>query len=155
MRRDIVIGLGLLAVCGVMYRQAGFAPTPPFVPFGPAFYPRVILVILGALALWLIVEAAVEGGGATRTPAAQRTALVIPHRVLVGFTLFLVYVVLLSVIGFLAATFLFVLGMSWAMGPRSARELPKLAALALGTTVATYLVFERYLHVFLPRGFAF
>jgi putative tricarboxylic transport membrane protein len=75
--------------------------------------------------------------------------------VLVGFVLFLAYVVALSAIGYLAATFLFVLGMSWAMGPRTTRELPKLAVVALGTTVITFLVFEKYLHVFLPRGVLF
>lgn len=155
MMRDIGIGIGLLAVCGVMYWQAGLAPTPPFVPFGPAFFPRVILLVLGALALWLIVEAAVRGPGASRAPSKQPAASANSRRVLVGFALFFVYVVLLSVIGYLAATFLFVLVMSWAMSPRRAGDLPKFAALALGTTVVTYLVFERYLHVFLPRGLLF
>jgi len=56
MRRDAGIGLGLLAFCGLLYWQAGRTPTPPFVPIGPAFYPRVILILLAGLSLWLIAE---------------------------------------------------------------------------------------------------
>jgi hypothetical protein len=75
--------------------------------------------------------------------------------VLLGFSIFLGYVAGLSLIGYLAATFLFVLGLSWAIGPRNARELPKLVMIAIGTTLATYLIFEKYLYVFLPRGLFF
>lgn len=155
MRRDIWIGLGLLAFCGLMYRQAGFAPAPPFVPYGPSFYPRVTLVVLAGLAVWLIAETWSRGSGAAAA-APKRTGQAPDYRrVVLGFALFLGYVGALSILGFLAATFLFVLGMSWALGPRQAAELPKLLALALGTAAGTFLLFEKYLHVFLPRGLLF
>jgi len=75
--------------------------------------------------------------------------------VLLGFACFLGYVAGLSILGFLTATFLFVLVMSWALGPRRAAELPKLIALAVGTAAGTFLLFEKYLNVFLPRGYLF
>lgn len=155
MRGDIRIGLGLLAFCGVMYWQAGLAPSPPFVPYGPAFYPRVILVVLAGLALWLIVETWSRGPAAAG--AASKRAGQPPdyRRVVLGFAIFLGYVGGLSMLGYCAATFLFVLGMSWALGPRRAAELPKLLAVAFGTTAGTFLLFEKYLHVFLPRGILF
>jgi hypothetical protein len=128
---------------------------PPFVPYGPAFYPRVILLVLGALAAWLIVQAIMMRPGGTGTESGRTEPFSGSGKARVGFAVFFAYVVALSLIGYLAATFLFVLGMSWVMGPRRARELPKLGAVALATTVVTYLVFERYLHVFLPRGFWF
>ena len=65
------------------------------------------------------------------------------------------YVVALDLIGFVASTFLFVLGLSWSIGPRNIREMPKLIAVAIGTALVTYLVFEKYLYVFLPRGSLF
>jgi hypothetical protein len=61
----------------------------------------------------------------------------------------------LILIGYLTATFLFVLGLSWSIGPRDVREIPKLTAIAIGTALATYLIFEKYLYVFLPRGMLF
>jgi putative tricarboxylic transport membrane protein len=155
MRRDTAIGVGLLALCALLYWQAGLVTAPPFVPIGPAFYPRVILILLAGLALWLIAENLLR----RRAPArkAEKPAGPAPNyrKVLLGFIVFLGYVAGLSLVGFLASTFLFVLGLSWSIGPRNVRELPKLVVIAIVTTLATYLVFEKYLYVFLPRGLLF
>jgi hypothetical protein len=155
MGRDAGIGVGLLAFCGLLYWQAGLVSVPPFIPIGPAFYPRVILILLAGLSLWLIAEDLLKG----RVPArgAKKPTGPMPNygRVLLAFFVFLGYVVGLSLIGYLAATFLFVLGLSWSIGPRNIREMPKLVVVAIGTAVATYLVFEKYLYVFLPRGLLF
>ncbi len=154
MRRDTAIGAGLLAFCAFLYWQAGLVSAPPFVPIGPAFYPRVILVLLAGLAVWLIAEDLLRRPAAAKK-AGKKPAAPNYRKVLLGFTIFLGYVAGLSLIGYLAATFLFVLGFSWSIGPRTARELPKLAMIAAGTTLATYLIFEKYLYVFLPQGVLF
>lgn len=155
MRRDTAIGVGLLAFCGVLYWQAGLVSAPPFVPIGPAFYPRIIVILLAGLAVWLIVEDLLRGRAPA--PKAAKPAGAVPNcrKVLLGFSIFLGYVAGLSLVGYPAATFVFVLGLSWAIGPRNARELPKLVMIAIGTTLATYLIFEKYLYVFLPRGLFF
>jgi putative tricarboxylic transport membrane protein len=155
MRRDAAIGLGLLAFCALLYWQAGRTPTPPFVPIGPAFYPRVVLILLAGLAVWLIAEDLLRKR--VPSPGVKKAATPPPDygRVLLAFFVFLGYVIGLSLIGYLASTFLFVLGLSWAMGPREVRTLPKLAAVAIGTALVTYVVFEKYLYVFLPRGLLF
>ena len=153
MSRDTGIGIGLLALCGLLYWQAGLVSVPPFVPIGPSFYPRVVLILLAGLAVWLIAEDLLK----RRTPAQQaKKAAGSPlnyRRVLLGFILFFGYVASLTLIGYLTATFLFVLGLSWSIGPRDVREIPKL--IAIGTALATYLIFEKYLYVFLPRGMLF
>lgn len=155
MGRDTGIGLGLLACCGLLYWQAGRVSTPPFVPIGPSFYPRIILILLAGLAVWLIVEASFR----KEAPAKEAKKGTGPapdyRKVCIGFLIFLGYVVALSLLGYLTATLLFVLGLSWMIGPRNVRDLPKLVAVAIGTTLATYLIFEKYLYVFLPRGFLF
>jgi len=155
MRRDTGIGVGLLVFCAIIYWQTGLVSVPPFVPIGPAFYPRVVLILLAGLAVWLIAEDLLRG----RARAHKRAKAVGPapnyRNVLLGFLIFLGYVAGLSLIGYLAATFLFVLGLSWTIGPRNIRELPKLVAIAVGTVLATYLIFEKYLFVFLPQGLLF
>jgi hypothetical protein len=155
MSRDTGIGIGLLALCALLYWQAGLASAPPFVPIGPSFYPRVILLLTAGLAVWLIAEELFK----KRAPAGQvKKAAGSPsnyRRVVLGFIVFFGYVACLTLIGYVVATFLFVLGLSWAIGPRDVREIPKLMAVAIGTAVATYLVFEKYLYVFLPRGMLF
>jgi putative tricarboxylic transport membrane protein len=152
MRRDPAIGIGLLVFCGVLYWQAGLVPVPPFIPIGPSFYPRVMLIFLAGLAVWLIAEALFKKRAPA--PASKKPAGPAPNyrRVLWGFLLFLGYVVCLDLIGFVTSTFLFILGLSWAIGPRNVREIPKLVAVAAGTVLVCYLLFEKYLYVFLPRG---
>ena len=155
MGRDASIGFGLLGLSGLLYWQAGLTPTPPFVSIGPAFYPRVILILLAGLAVWLIAEDILRRR--VPSPRVKRPAGPTPDygRVVLAFFVFLGYVAGLSLLGYLAATFLFVLGLSWAIGPRNIREIPKLVAMAIGTALVTFLVFEKYLYVFLPRGWLF
>jgi hypothetical protein len=154
MRRDSGIAIGLLAACGLLYWQAGLAPNPPFVPIGPAFYPRVVLILLAALAVWLILEDLL-----TRVPRPVVPATPAPRPnyrlVVICFVVFGGYVIALSLLGYLLSTFLFVLGLGWVMGPHRIQALLKLSVVAAGTTLATYLIFEKYLHVFLPRGLLF
>jgi hypothetical protein len=154
MGRDSGIGLGLLVACGLLYWQTGAIRTPPFVPIGPAFYPRVVLGLLAALVVWLILEDLL-----TRVPRAGTAAAPVSRPnyrlVVICFLVFGAYVVGLSLLGYLLSTFLFVLGLGWVTGPRTPREVPRLFAVAAGTTLATYLIFEKYLHVFLPRGLLF
>jgi len=152
MRRDTGIGLSMLALCGLFYWQAGRALTPPFVPIGPAFYPRVILILLAVLAVWLIAEDVFTARRRAATPAAA----VLNYRlVVICFIVFGGYVVGLSLLGYLLATFLFVLGLGWVMGPCKAGDFPTLALVAIGTAIVTHLIFEKYLHVFLPSGLLF
>jgi putative tricarboxylic transport membrane protein len=152
MRRDAGIGVGLLAFCGLLYWQAGLVSAPPFVPIGPAFYPRVVVILLAGLALWLIGEDLLRKPLSVKKATKPAGPSPNYRKVLLGFVVFLGYVGGLSLIGYPAATFLFVLGLSWSIGPRNVRELPKLAAIAGGTVLATYLIFEKYLYVFLPQG---
>ncbi len=60
---------------------------------------------------------------------------------------------LLPVLGYRVATLLFV-GVLQAVldPPRDRRGWALVAAVALGTSLVTYYVFERYLNVLLPRG---
>ena len=155
MRRDTAIGLGLLVFCGVLYWQAGLVSVPPFVPIGPSFYPRVVTILLACLAVWLIAEDLLRARPPRKEMKKSAGHASNYGRVLLAFLVFLGYVVGLSIIGYFAATVLFVLGLSWSIGPRRAGELPKLALIGVGTAIATYLIFEKYLYVFLPRGLFF
>jgi putative tricarboxylic transport membrane protein len=155
MGRDTGIGIGLLAFCGLLYWQAGLVSVPPFVPIGPSFYPRVILILMAGLAVWLIAEDLLKRGAPARQAKKGAGSPLNYRRVLLGFIIFFGYVACLTLIGYLTATFLFVLGLSWSIGPRDVREIPKLFAVAIGTALVTYLIFEKYLYVFLPRGMLF
>jgi putative tricarboxylic transport membrane protein len=155
MGRDTSIGVGLLALCGLLYWQAGLVSVPPFIPIGPSFYPRVMAIFLAGLAVWLIAEDLFKKRKSARETKKATGPAPNYRRVLWGFLIFLGYVACLDLIGFVTSTFLFILGLSWAIGPRNAREIPKLFAVAAGTALVCYLLFEKYLYVFLPRGLLF
>jgi len=145
--RDGWSGLAILAASLVLFALTlGLKPST-LVPIGPAFYPRIVLGLTALLAFVLVVLDLLKA----KTPAAPRAvdyAAVVLH-----FALFGVYVVLLPWIGYRIATFAYVAAANAFMAPpRGARQWARAVALGIVTSLATYYIFEHYLHVLLPRG---
>ena len=70
-----------------------------------------------------------------------------------AFAVVAAYVVLLPLLGFRIATALFVAAFQATLEPpRTLRQWAVLIAIALSTSALTYLVFEQYILVLLPRG---
>ena len=64
-----------------------------------------------------------------------------------------IYIALLPLLGFRIATALFVAAFQLVLErPTKLRQWAIQLAIAIGTAAVTYLVFERYLSVILPRG---
>lgn len=148
MGRDGVVGLVLVAFSGVFFWQTLGLPAPAFLPLGPAFYPRLILALLAGLGLGLVgLDIA-----ATRRAAATRPAAADYRAVLITFGVFTAYILVLPLVGYRVATFLFVAGMQAALKPPRPSDLPLLLLVALVTTGLTYYAFEVYLQILLPRG---
>lgn len=150
MGRDGYTGLAVLAASlGLFWATLGLE-RHPMVPVGPGFYPRIVLGITALMALAL-VAADLLGGRRASAPTAGPG----PNYRLVAvvFGIFGIYVLALPWLGFRLATLLFLLAMPAALEPpRSPRRWITIAVLAVIATAATYFVFERYLHVLLPRG---
>ena len=153
--RDGIAGLIGLAVSLALLPQALNLPKLPIVPVGPGFYPTIVLVFLGLTSAVLLVQDVVaQRRGAATVHADAPPA---PHRayglVAVAFALVAVYIVLMPLVGFRVSTVLFVAAFQLALDrPRTVRQWAVLAAIAVGTSAVTYLVFNQYLLVLLPRG---
>jgi putative tricarboxylic transport membrane protein len=151
--RDGIAGLICLAVSLVgLYFSFGL-PQLPLVPVGPGFYPRIVLVFMAVLSVVLIAQDVM----ARRVPArgAERPSSSGGGYRLVAlvFAVFGAYAVALPLLGYRIATALFVAAIQAVLDrPRDARGWAVLAAIAVGTSAATYLVFDTYLTVLLPRG---
>jgi putative tricarboxylic transport membrane protein len=150
--RDGIAGLVLLAISLFLLVKSFQLPSLPIVPVGPGFYPAIVLSFMAAASALLVLQDLLK-----RRPAAASSAGDAPQRnyfrVVIAFAIVGAYVVLLPLLGFRLATFLFVGALQAALDlPRTARQWAVLGAIALGTAVLSYFVFERYLLVLLPRG---
>ena len=150
--RDGIAGLILLAISLVLLVQSFQLPSLPIVPVGPGFYPAIVLSFMAAASALLVLQDIIK----LRTPAVAGAGDP-PRRnyrlVVIAFAIVGAYVALLPLLGFRVATVLFVGTLQAALGrPQTARQWIVLAAIALGTAAVSYVVFERYLLVLLPRG---
>ena len=158
MSRDGVAGLICLALSLGMLALSRGLPKSPFVPVGPEFYPRIVLVIMVVFSVMLVGMDLWRQRSSKAAAAAPATAEAAPEKrnyTLVGTTyaIFTGYVVLLPLVGYRISTFLFVLALQPALDPpRTARRWVYIAISALLTSGLTYLIFDQYLDVLLPRG---
>lgn len=171
--RDGIAGLVCLAISVLLLLLTRGLPPPIMVPIGAGFYPRVVLSFMALLSVLLIAidwRARRRARAAAPAPsiasaqsirsgeAAARGASPSPARanyllVLATFVVFALYVVLLPLLGFRVATLLFVAGLQVTLEwPHSWRRWLLVALVAIATTLACDLAFERYLSVLLPRG---
>jgi riboflavin transporter FmnP len=155
--RDGVAGLVCLAVSIWLLLLTRGLPPAVMVPIGPAFYPRVVLLILAALSL-VLIALDMRDAARRRTAAASGTAEAAISRpnyllVLATFVEFGLYIALLPGLGFRIATFFFVLALQLTLEwPQSWKRWALAVIVAAATALACHLVFEEYLSVILPRG---
>lgn len=149
---DAVSGVVGLAGSAVLFVLAGDLPRSALVPIGPGFYPQLALGLTAVLSAVLAVKGLVAGRAAPATKGKSPVRPNYPLVVLV-FAIFFAYAFGLPRLGFRVSTFLFLLAAEAAIElPRTPRRLAAEAAVALGATIVTYLLFETYLDVLLPRG---
>ena len=149
--RDGWTGVAVLVLCVVLFGMTLGLKDNPLVPIGPGFYPRIIIALTAAFALLLVVldvlaQRGDEAGGVA--PARRNTLLVV-----LNFALFGVYALALPGLGFRIATLIYVAAATALLEPpRGAKGWARVLGLALVTTAVTYVLFEQYLSVLLPRG---
>ena len=145
--RDGVAGLVCLAGSLLLLWMSRGLPQPALVPIGPAYYPRLLLAVTAVLSAALLASDLWRRERGPGLPAVNY------RLVLLAFAIFTAYVFLLPALGYRVGTLLFVGVLQATLEPpRGARGFTLVAAVALGTMLATYYVFEGYLNVLLPRG---
>ena len=150
--RDGIAGLIGLAVSLALLPFAYGLPKLPIVPIGPGFYPTLVLVFMAATCGMLVLQdvLAQRRASSEQVEATDERAygLVIAAFAVVG-----AYIILLPEIGFRLATVLFVAAFQLVLErPRTAWQWLTIVIIAVATSAVTYLVFDQYLSVLLPRG---
>ena len=146
---DRLIGLMVLGASALLYAHTFTFRRPVFAgSLGPAFFPRVVLVALMVTGLALILFPAARSA---RLPSAA----VVWGRArlpLVAFGTFGLYALLLPTLGFVVATFLYLVAVQYLLRPRPWRAMAVPAAGSLAAALGLQYLFERVLQVILPRG---
>jgi hypothetical protein len=152
--RDGIAALVILAGAAGLYALTLGLQHNPLVPIGPAFYPRIVIGLTAALALWLLVADVIAHRTRRPAAAAARPAGRPNYPlVLANFLVFGAYVLALPYLGFRVATLAYVAAAAALLArPRGAVAWVKVLVLAALTTFITYYAFEHYLLVLLPRG---
>ncbi|MFA5915677.1 MAG: tripartite tricarboxylate transporter TctB family protein [Burkholderiales bacterium] len=153
--QNSIAGLICLALSiGMLVLTRGL-PQSTFVPIGPDFYPRIVLTIMAVLSVLLIViDLRQQSAKDTEAPAAAAAPEKRNYRLVgVTYAVFTGYVILLPLVGYRVATFIFVAALQAVFDPpRGARGWALLMVSGLATSLVTYIVFNDYLSVLLPRG---
>jgi hypothetical protein len=152
--RDGIAGLIGLATSLFLLPFSFGLPKLPIVPISPGFYPAIVLVFMATASALLVVQGMLVQRS---SPAPAAEAAAGPKRdyglVAAAFAVSGAYVALLPFLGFRIATVLFVAAFQVVLErPTTLRQWAVLAMVAVGTSAVTYVVFERYLTVLLPRG---
>ena len=152
--RDSISGLVCLALSLFLFVLTFNLPPAAMVPIGPAFYPRVVLLLTAVLSVTLIFMDVRATRVAGPLPSAAATTSAPNYRlVLATFVLFGLYIALLPGLGFRISTFVFVLALQITLEwPKTPMRWLIAVIVALGTSAICHFVFEDSLSVLLPRG---
>ncbi len=140
---DRWVGLVLLGVSGILLYETFFFRSFDWDPVGMAFWPRVLLAVLGAVSVWHVVAG--RAGGGTMEPLSRR-----------AFILFggaMAYVAALPTVGFLILTPIAIFVYSLWLRPFSRRAVLGAALLAVVGTASIHALFLYGMSVYLPQGF--
>ena len=149
--RDGIAGLAVGAASLALFWLTLGLERNPLVPIGPGFYPRIVLGATAGLAFLLF--AADVLARRRRRPAPAAAERLDYALVAWSFAVFGAYVLALPYLGFRISTFFFVAGLNALLAPpRRPAQWARAGALGLAATLATWLVFELYLQVLMPRG---
>jgi hypothetical protein len=147
----------LLLVCGVLLWQTTLIRQPPFAAFealGAETYPRAVIVILALFSAVL----AIRGRGSV-VPRFDRTRLrgwLERYRLpLLSLALFVVYILAIERVGWTVSTLAFLVVLQLLLRPSRGRQLAYVLVGSAAFAIVVGQLFERVLHVILPRGTLF
>ena len=137
---DMIIGIVLLAFLTSLAVQV------PAIPEVSRGYPLVLLIISYVMTIWLLVTSVLK----QKKEEKQETQVVEQVKIIVPYCLMItVYLVMMSKIGYIASTVLFMIA---SLIYLKLKNKVVLAVLSVLLTIILYFVFTNFLTVILPPG---
>lgn len=140
----VLLGFSILLLTLIIPKGVETAGGPSSAGLGPAFMPRLVAALMGCLALALVFQA----GPGRPGQAGQRPTL-FPAKILLTILVFVGYIIMVPLAGYLVSTLVFLPGVLLFFGVRKRRVI---IPLSIGLPLLLYWFFSRVMYVLLPAG---
>ena len=158
-KTDLVLSIVLLGISALVYWETLGLPESPYEPMGPAFVPKVLSVIIGALALLLLAKSlrdrlkgAVAIASAPEEPFQTDYWVKQPLMAVAGMVLTVAYIASMhsGLLGFRAATISFIMLSGSLLTKMKMRLIPIFILIACIMGLGGHYIFTKVFVVDLP-----
>lgn len=150
MSNDRSLSVVLLVFCSIMYFETfSFAEKTEFQTIGPTVFPRAIIIFIAVLA---VINLLMTFKKKTEKRQFNRDEFILNYgKVIAVFALFAVYVIALSLAGFIPATLLFlIVGQALLMGFKKPKIIISNLLVSFISTFTVHIIFTNFLAIWLP-----
>jgi putative tricarboxylic transport membrane protein len=154
-KKDLQFSIGVLLLCALMYIGTFSIKITKTVSVSAAYFPRLILAITAVLAVIYMYFAlkALKNSTAKEKEKEEKKDI---KSLLLTMGTFIVYGVLVDILGFVIASIGYLIVQMWVMlEVKNKKELIKFTVISVISTVLVYYVFTRLFYVSLPSGSLF
>jgi putative tricarboxylic transport membrane protein len=147
--KNFLIGLFLLIIGFVLFISAQTIKAGGEMGQGADFMPKLMSGMLGICGILVIIVEGFIKGKVKRISLPSKQQLI---GFLSAFMLLFFYIILLSSVGFLIMTALYIFLQSWLITPKTKRNLIKQTLIAVISSTVVYFIFVFGLNLMLPAG---
>jgi len=126
---------------------------------GSAFMPQLVAIGLFVFSLILLIQSLIKWkqekqNGEEEVPEEKikREPKELNFIVIISLLLMIVYIAVMSTIGFLISTVVYLFVQSWLITPSDERSYTKLIIISVIVPTIIYIVFRNFFHLMLPAG---
>lgn len=151
MTKDRILSITILLLLALMYKETyKFSEKTDWLMFAPSFYPRIVIITVGVVTLFLLIRSFIVPKGSGAKPGASVAGKKYA-KVLLMFFLTVVYVSVLPLWGFIVSTILYLMISQLALGGiRNTKNVAFISAVSCSAVFIVHMVFQNVLKIWLP-----
>jgi len=148
---DRIFAIFILLVGGAFFFESSkFSEKSGVQTFAPSFFPRVIIIFMMVLTIFLFIKSFIIKKENTSFLSKLKIYIVEHYRVILILFLFFIFTVLIPFIGFLYSSMIFIFLSTAILRPLKVRFMTTNILLALLLPLAVQWVFQNVLNIYLP-----
>jgi hypothetical protein len=151
---ELIVGIFFLILSIIIFFQTGSLPDSSYEPLGPAGFPKIIVLAMGILSVFLIVKK-LKSMNLSQAGIDFKKLFKDYKLIIITLINFLFYILIMKYIGFRISTFIFVFITQLFLGPRKEKKYFLIISIAIVISLGSYYFFQNYLGVIFPAGIFF